>query len=270
MPDHSIIAGTLQPLRQRFTRKFSPSNGLVESTEWMGFGEAEMVALSQQVADSGGEYDFTNALGVYTLTATDTSGAVTIDSWEIGAQDEIVASTKNPLNIANCATGELDVIARAIRNGSTIAEAAIAMRADDSGGTYPSTLGAYAARLYQRLLTDSTGFFDSKYVLRHTTNVSNRWGLNIADINVNCIYSTAELISEVQDPTLWIAPLPGRLAFKINAITSSFISRYGTIADFQVGWLKSASSENTAANNRVNIVTDYKFYRWSTDEYAQA
>src|SRR5690606_6075756 len=103
------------------------------------------------------------------------------------------------------------------------------------------------------------------YVLRHTTNVSNRWNVNIADINVNRLYTTAQLLSEAQNAGLWNYPLPPRLAYKINAIAVPTVQ-----SGYLWSWLKSASSEASAANNRVNIVTEYALDQWSTDLYQTA
>ena len=271
MANNSVYRGTLQPLRQRLTEKWSPSGGFTSGIEWLGFGETEMRALAQQYADAGFEYEFVDQHGIFTLTGTDTSGNITIDTWEIGAQDEIVSSLKNPRNIAAIPAGYLELIGYALKKDVSIEAASAALEAD-TGDIYSDTIigNAEAVRLYERLLKDQTGFLDSKYILRHTTNVGNRWGVNVADINVNAIYTTAQLLSETQNASSWVYPLPGRLAYKISNLSADAISRYGTLSAYQWGWLKSASPENTAANNRVNIVTEYKFDNWSTDEYATA
>ena len=282
MPDNSILRGTRQPLRQKLTEKWSPTKGFTASYDWLGFGEDEMRALAAQYAELGLETEFVNEHGVFTLRGmiagnggSNDGITDTVDVWEIASQDEIVSSLKNPIYNTDGAnpipTSYLDVIGRAIKDGSTIDEARLALNEDFSPTTYPNAAtifaNEYAERLYKRLQKDQTGFFDSRFVLRHTTNVSNRWAANIADIGVNQIYVTADLLSEVQSGALWNYPLPGRLAYKINALSSELIARYGTQDDHQWGWLKGASSEMTGANNRVNIVTEYKFYQWSTDEY---
>lgn len=242
------------------------------TAEYLGFGEDQAIELANLFAASGFEYDYVNDGGVHTLVGTDTSGSVTIDTWEIGAQDEIVSSLKNPLNIYNISDDYLTVIARAVKDGTDILTAGAACAADGStASTVTSITGnAYAMRLFKRMIGDQTGFFDSKYVLRHTTNVSNRYQANIADFNVNCIYTTAQLLSETQSGGLWIYPLPGRLAYKVSVIDADWYSRYGAESNYTIGWLKSCTTESTAGNNRVNMVTEYKFYRWSSDEYLTA
>ena len=279
MADNSILRGTRAPLRQKLTEKWSPTKGFTASYDWLGFGEDEMRALAAQYAELGLEYEFVNEHGVFTLRGMIAGNGGsndgiqdTVDVWEIANQDEIVSSLKNPIyNTAGAnpiPAAYLELIAYAVRNGSSIADASAALT-EDTGDIYASAIddNEYAVRLFKRLVGDQTGFFDSRYVLRHTTNVSNRWAANIADIGANMIYTTADLLTEVQSGALWIYPLPGRLAYKINALSSELIGRYGTEDDYQWGWLKGGSSEMTSANNRVNIVTEYKFYQWSTDEY---
>ncbi|MEI6195262.1 MAG: hypothetical protein WCS42_13125, partial [Verrucomicrobiota bacterium] len=41
-------------------------------------------------------------------------------------------------------------------------------------------------------------------------------------------------------------------------------------ANYLQGALKGGSSRVTAANNRINIVTEYKLFNWSTDDYQLA
>jgi len=269
-----IYRGTRTPLYQRLRRETSPTTGVLETHEWSGIGDVEMLALEQTYIAAGFAVTFENRFGTFTLTARgiQTGGnalANTIDVWEIASDDEIVSSLKNPRNVAAIPAGYLELIARALKDGVTIAEASVSLE-EDTGDTYSPIItdSAAAVRLYKRLQTGSDGYLDSKYTLRHTTNVDNRYGINIADLNVNRIYTTAQLLSETQNTSSWVFPLPGRLAYKINALSSDFIARYGTLSNYQWGWLKGASRENTSANNRVNIVTDYKFFNWSTDEYA--
>ena len=279
MADNSILRGTRAPLRQKLTEKWSPTKGFTASYDWLGFGEDEMRALAAQYAELGLEYEFVNEHGAFTLRGMIAGNGGsndgiqdTVDVWEIASQDEIVSSLKNPIYNSTGANpipaAYLDLIGYAISHGTDIETAATALEGI-TGDIYATAIddNAYAVRLFKRLVSDQTGFFDSRFVLRHTTNVSNRWAANIADIGVNQIYVTADLLSEVQSGALWKYPLPGRLAYKINALSSELIARYGTQDDHQWGWLKGASSEMTGANNRVNIVTEYKFYQWSTDEY---
>jgi hypothetical protein len=256
-----IHRGTFQPKRQRITERWSPTTGHTREFEWRGFDEQQIRGYAAQYAQAGCEYEYINQFGHHHLVATDTSGNVTIDTWEIGVNEILVSSLRNPFNVFNLSAANLEVIARAIKDGSTLQEAQQALE-DDTGDVYGDVMDAAAIRLYKRMIAGVDSFYHHQYTLRHTTNCSNRYSLNIADLNVNYIYTTANLLSETQSSFLWVYPLPGRLAYKILSIPFPAAED-----DYLWGWLKSASAESTAANNRVNIVTEYKLAMWTTDEY---
>lgn len=254
--------GTNAALLQRILRRYSPTGGSVTENEFAGFGPAQMLILAQQFEASGIEYEWETRYGRHSMRAVDSSGATTIDLWEIGINKLSPSSFGNPRNMAAIAQSELMVIAKAYTGGMKIAEAAQALQ-EDTGFSYPDSLSDAGYRLYERTQKGSADYYTEGYVLRHTTNVSNRYSANIADFNINCIYTTAQLLSEVQNPSLWVYPMPGRLAYKLNALPAPPFQPF-----YLWGWLKSASSESTSANNRVNIVTEYELAHWSTDEYA--
>lgn len=264
----NVYRGTLQPLLQRVTDRSSPVNGFVREFEYRGMSEARARALFNTYISAGMEAELAVNHGICSLVATDTSGAITIDTWEIGANQNAPIVFENPRNIANIAKATLMLIRFAVEKGLSPDEAIKIWDADTNlTGQYGAAAWPAAntagSRLYERAMRGKTEYRSFGYVLRHTTNVSNRYGQNIADVGVNNIYSTASLLSETQNANLWIYPLPGRLGYKISSITAP-----AGRADYLWGWLKSASSESTAANNRVNIVTEYTLDQWSTDEYA--
>ncbi len=257
----NIYRGTLEPLLQRVSDRSSPVNGFVRELEYRGMSEARARALFGQYISAGMEAELTVSHGICSLVATDTSGAITIDTWEIGVNEILASSLKNPRNIDAISQGELELIARATRDGTDLETAAQTLEADTGDG-YSTSLSAAGERLWKRIIAGSDSFFHSQYVLRHTTNVSNRYAANVSDVGVNCIYSQAALFSETQNANLWIYPMPGRLGYKLNQIPVPTVP-----SNYMWGWLKGASAESTAANNRVNIVTEYKLFTWSTDEY---
>lgn len=259
----NIYRGTLAPLLQGVTDRSSPSDGFVRELEYRGMSEAHARALFLQYIGAGFEAELQVRHGICTLIATDTSGAVTIDTWEIGANEVLASSLKNPRNFGIPAN-DLLILAYIQKDGLK-KDDAIAAILEDTGQTVTWGGSAASQRLLERIKAGSDSYFTSQYVLRHTTNVSNRYDINISDVGVNMIYSTAELLSETQNANSWVYPLPGRLAYKINNIPVPSI----TPSNYQWGWLKSASTEATAANNRINIATEYKLFQWSTDEYAQ-
>lgn len=121
----------------------------------------------------------------------------------------------------------------------------------------------WAGRLFDLIIRDQTSYLTGQYVLRHTTNCSASYGGNISDSNVFKIYTTAQLLSEVQDATLWIQPMAGRLVTKIGAIPAPD-DRTG----YQWGWLKKPSTEALTPDNRIEITTEYWLEQWSTYLYA--
>lgn len=98
-----------------------------------------------------------------------------------------------------------------------------------------------------------TNFLKGKYVLRHHTNAPSNYNLNVADFNVERIYTIAQLLSEVQSTSLWILPLPSYLAFKISNYPVPLAQR----ANYMWGALKTRSSATTAALGRIEILTEY-------------
>lgn len=282
-----VLRGTTIPLEQRFTEDFSPVNGVSRSIEWKSFDRAQIQAYADRYAQQGCAYNLDVVHGIATLVATDNSGNFTIDIWEVGVSDILVSSLKNPRNLAAIGDDNLLVIARALRDGSTLGDAVTSLDsdaiidsvqfADPFQFNGPTNEIAAAQRLYGRMLSGSDSFFFPQYILRHTTNVSNRYDINVSDVGVNQIYTPAKLISEATNANSWIFPLPPRLVFKLNAVILETVPRVRlddasgiitvTPSNYMWGWLKSASPESTAPYDRVNIVTEYKLFLWSTDEY---
>lgn len=116
---------------------------------------------------------------------------------------------------------------------------------------------ATAALLFNLLVRGTTHYALSQYVLRHTTNVSNRYAANVADTNIERVYTTDQLLTEAQSANFWSFPLPGRMGYKISNIGAP-TARTG----YLWGWRKLASTETTSANNRVEITTEYWLEQW--------
>ena len=110
-------------------------------------------------------------------------------------------------------------------------------------------------------------FFADQYTLKHTTNASNRGYFNVADVNVNAIYTQAQFYSEITNSSYWIFPAPNEI---IGALNTIFGNLYPVPANYLPGALKGGSSRVTTARNRVNITTEYKIFNWSPDVYSLA
>ncbi len=278
--------GKKTPILQYLDRRWSPSGGYIEEAGYRGFDTAEFQRLSIYMARNGFEYDWRTDHGIHSLMAVDTSGANTIDVWEIALNKLSPSSLKNPLNIrALMAEGssraDAEAILEDIANIEAGQETSVTINntpiiIDTYDGLY-TLLGdaghPSGQRLMRRIRTGSDAYYFSGYVLRHTTNVGNRYRRNISDIGVDHIYYTADLLTEARDPNLWVFPLPGRLQYKVQAIEDDWFNRFTlngapTIpSNYVLGWLKGGSTETTTANNRVNITTEYEFFAWSSDEY---
>ena len=128
----------------------------------------------------------------------------------------------------------------------------------------------YIKRAYQAVVQGQTHYQSSQYSLRHTTNTPNYWSRNVADNNVNRIYTQSQLIAECTDSTLWYFPLPGRLQYKLAASYADFAAQTPTRANYQIGWLKSASSETTTGRSRNEIQTGFVLDQWPLDVYPLA
>ena len=135
----------------------------------------------------------------------------------------------------------------------------------------PMALYATAFLRYWHLYANSQDHYQtSQYALRHTTSAPNGWALNVADQNVNCIYTTSQLLAECENTALWNFILPGRLDYKLSAASSAFSAVTPTRANFQIGWLKSASAEAAVGRSRIEIQTGFVLDQWSTDVYPLA
>jgi hypothetical protein len=274
VPTTTFFKGDIYPQLRLQTAKFDPLRGYVYEYEWAGANQTLMLPVFQDIINAGmaGTCTFTDDKAV--LHVTDSTSEYTIDSWEIHANQEIrdlfshpaiVQAVNNVVGGQQPSTDVFTALRNAIQNENTIAQL-------QSNATLTAVLADPTASpliydFYNAYRQGTTGYRRQQYVLKHKTNVSNRWQVNVADIGIDQIYTPAQLFTEVTNPASWIFPLPGRLQFKLAAIPvpveSSFQSAYG----YLWGWLKSGSTEITEALNRVNIETDYSLDLWDTNIY---
>jgi hypothetical protein len=254
-----IFRGNKKPLLQNFTRKWSPSQGYIEEAVYRSFSTAEMQRLYLYMTRNGFETEWVTERGVHVLHAVDTSGANTIDTWEIALNKLQTSTFKNPRNTSAITGANMNDIMAMYRGDIRYAQVVAAITA--RGGQ------ATALALAQRVNEGSDSYSHSGYVLRHTTNVSNRYRRNISDVGVDMLYDRNRLMSEVIDSRSWVYPLPGRLQFKILAIMDHVQLYFPARSGHQWTWIKCGSTESTAANNRVNITSEFELGPWSTYEY---
>ncbi len=253
------INGTLNPVRQPTEYTYDPQNGMQVVFKWEAAGGDLWPLANAYAAARMGFTHIPNA-AKSTLIATASGpqageGDFNTDTWEILANEIQKDMLEHPRSLAieESFPGTLILVKHETESGKALAT------------TPPWSSGAVAlgaTRLYNLLVRGQTHFSLGQYVLRHTTNVSNAYNSNIADFNVERIYTTAQLLTEAGNSNLWTFPLPGRLAYKVQNLPVPTAR-----TDYLVGWRKLPSSENTAANNRVNITTEYWLEQWSLYAY---
>lgn len=98
----------------------------------------------------------------------------------------------------------------------------------------------------------------SQYVFQYTKTASRRAVVEIAYGNTDCIYTTAQMISETGPPT-------GIL----SAIASAEVDNAPAVptAGYLYGWLKKAPTVTNSAGNLMQISGEFALEEWSTWEY---
>jgi hypothetical protein len=263
------------PFCQRQTGRWGPTSGWTFDQEFKCLGPnalANIQAMANQYGGAGIEYEFTVQNGMVSLRTMDTTGNETIDVWEISASRASTSIFNNPIVQANVSANDLKVLAYAFQKGITPATAVSEMNSaappPSSPYTEPNvTTSSATQRLYDDVFNgaDRETYYVDQYSIRHTTNASNRGYWNVADTNVNCIYTVAQFFSEITNGSLWFFPAPNEIIGALNVIFNNIGS---PSTNYIKGALKGGSSRITAARNRVNIVTDYSLGNISTDRYA--
>jgi len=253
-----ILRGTLLAQLQNETWDFDPARGWRHGMDYLGISQANMQILQQAYANDGIACRLVYRMGGNaSLDVDDSTMSYTIDTWQILGNEESRDGLSHP-GLAYALAG-FDVGKVIAYMRKALAEDKCSTDAFATGQPLNGTPAA-AVRFYDLQTRGSTDYRHGQYVLRHTTNAPNRWGVNVADFGIDQIYTSGQLLTEAQNSAAWIYPLPGRLAYKIGAIPTPYYR-----ANYLWGWLKSASIETTGSNNRVDIATEYCLDQWSTD-----
>ena len=281
-PTSPIKKGTVGPITKPFKVRFDPRAGQTLEQELTG-GVNALLALfaTAQAQGATGEFDVNPVLSK--LTSETPIGGITIngvtipdyvfDQWEIETNESSESVFGDPRVKNNISVGDRAVIARAVADGKSLAEAVSAVNSD-LGTSYTAPTAGNSLQLYNEMIKGQDSWGPFTYVLRHTSNVSQYSGYNVADNNVNCLYTTGQLLTEVgnalwtyPNASLWTYPLPTRLVTKINNIPVQSPAS-DEAAYYLWSWKKSASREQINAQFRVDIVTEYVLALWSTIRYA--
>jgi hypothetical protein len=250
---------------QKESFSFDPTRGFTHNVDFKGLGAAQMDALYTSYVLSGIACEIENKFGIWSLIIDDTTQQYTIDSWQLVGAEENFDIFSHP-TIVGLVGVYGDSFLSSVRQflqspspaNNTTALYYYLTQTDNLSSNDALTVASF----FSLNIRGTTEFRASQYALRHTTNAPNRYQANVSDVNVNYIYTTSELLTEVLSSSLWIYPLPGRLQYKINAIPVPSPQN-----GYEWGWLKSSSTETTAANNRIDISTDYQLALWSTYLY---
>lgn len=257
-------------------KMFAKWNGLVYTAQRMQMSvERGIASLRVEWSGSGG--------GAVGSGGNNNSIEVTIDRWECPEPTILVHVFEHPtflaaMDVALAAWGfSVNDSERAQTIAGWIASANSGRQFTEfvKGTGWPAfvashpTEASYMARMYQKAAIGQQ-WQTSLYSCRHTTNAPSFWGLNVADLNVNSIYSPAQFMSEATNASSWIYPLPGRLQYKLAAAASAYTALTPARSNYQIGWLKAASAESTAPRGRIEISTNYVLNQWSTDLYPTA
>ena len=256
------INGTLAPIAKSPVVQFDPQRGYVTRQEYESGGD-NLLSTAQSLAAQRIGYEFTRSAAVSRIVASISGGQpgqndVELDTWQILA-NEIEKDVKQHPTFLAMEESYAGTIGYVVRDVELYNEGkAPGSPAPNAGAT------ANAAKLFHLLVRGSVHYADTQYVLRHTTNVGGGYSANIADTNVNKIYTTTQLITECSSASSWLYPLPGRLVYKLNQIPDATDR-----TNYLWGWRKLASTETTAANGRIEINTDYSLDQWSTVLYTE-
>lgn len=272
----STVKGSLAALLQEESWVYDPSRGVGYRATYRGASQAQMRDLAQTYVNAGISCVLTYNQGdtaTLEIDNTTNSGsgagdglASTVDTWQIVGNDLSMDALSHPALFNGIAAAYPSAPLSSIYGVINQMRAYLYDKVPEATAFGDSGLlnGApdICKRFYRLVIVGQDEYRRAQYVLRHTTNAPNRYSVNVADFGVEQIYSTAELLTECQDGALWYYPMPGRLAYKISAIPVPTAQ-----TNYLWGWLKSPSTEITAANNRIEITTEFTLEQWSTDFY---
>lgn len=249
------VNGTLLPVPQAPEVSFDPQRGQVISQRWQSAGDG-LAAVAVGYASARIQYNWTKSRHRSVLVANASSSQlglpeVICDTWQILA-NEIQKDIKEFPAFQTMEASYPGTI------GYVVRDVELYNQGSDPGTPAPAA-GAmpYSGYLFDLLIHGATHFALGQYVLRHSTNASNLYSANIADINIERCYTTSQLLAEVQNGALWSFPMPGRMAFKLQNIAAPAAQ-----ANYQWGWRKLPSPETSTSNNRIEITTEYWLEQW--------
>ena len=289
----SVIRGDWLPQLQRVTYRFDPVRGWVTRYEWKGANQQLAINLSNNLALNGIANELTLEHDMAVVEATDATQEYAIDSWEIVANEEVrdlfshptlqnaigtvVGFGTAPGNQSVEFTQVLSAMRQGIQDNSDLFSLAsvpiivnnFVVSVDfDTDTVVWTSEGSILAEFYSLYQNGTTGYQNPQYVLKHKFNISNRWTVFVSDWGVENIYTTAQLLTEVASSGLWIFPLPPSVQYTLAQIPIPAMGMLPvSTTGYQWGWLKTGSTRQTEALNRVNVENNYSLDLWNVDVY---
>lgn len=252
-----ITLGDQTPGEQSFEYRYDPSSGGQQTYEFDTFSEQNAVNLANANIAARVPTIYRLVLGRATVILAD-SNFPGIDKWQVIANEVSKSRYDAPamLRILKYGDGtdfydsQIQLLKSGIDNKSKFSGLSID----------PSIVGSdldYLNNVYTLIFRGSDSYPFSQYVLKHETLVGNSYASNVADVNVDCVYTVAQLLSETQNPASWIFPLPGEYQYFIQNLPAP-----SPQSGYLWGWLKRSGTRTDAANNRVTLCTEYWLEQW--------
>jgi len=197
------------------------------------------------------------------------------DSWELLTNEATDTIFANPLIVGSATGGgwmtanDKDVLSIFARgNPSEVGALAKAVSSADSSvaanAPHTAPTDARSKQLILEILKGQTEYERPTYVLRHTSYCSPTSLYNTSTANTQCIFTTAQLLSEVG--TGWTYNLPPRLYSKISGIPFQYAPTTEA-SYYEWGWLKRITREPCLSNFMVEVNTEYELGLWSNIRY---
>lgn len=200
---------------------------------------------------------------VYEITAEhqlpdDGSAEVPYGSWALVGQQESVDWRQHPAFLA-LNEAEQWIINRVLAREVTDEPSDFSWE-DGTGTTF--TPSADAEFFYVIAFNGQNYYTRTNYTLRHNLTVSQVYEARLSGGNINCVFTTSQLLAECAN---FNDPLPPLLIAEIDAIPA-LAAQTGYI----YGWLKQTPSIQTVAGGRVECSVEYVREVWPTLFYPAA
>jgi hypothetical protein len=249
---------------------FDPYRGATRHQTWKTLDLDQLNSLAAQAIALQLPYTLGSTGTVHTIDieipegSTSPTAAVTpIDRWEMPPNEiqKSIWQHKKCLPFGADAAGVAQI---QLDGGQTLAQCTAAMAAmtpDPSAAWDSDTRTAFGAA-YNLASSGATHYALGQYVLRHTASTWANFAGNIADVNVEKLYTTDQLLIETADPTLWRLPIYPALIYRIRNLAKP-PDRTG----YLWSWRKLPSGIVATAAARIEYATEYWLEQWSTFLY---